>query len=40
MTWWTVSPEQKKSCIEREIWVKDGQTIVREIVWRSGTVLV
>ena len=40
MTWWKVTPEHKKSVEERESWCKDGQTIVRVIGWRWGTVLV
>lgn len=40
MTVWRVSPENKKSVEETEIWVKDGLTIRRTTVFRGGTFFV
>jgi hypothetical protein len=37
---WRVSPVNKKSAEEVEIWVKDGQTIRRTTVFRGGTFYV
>jgi hypothetical protein len=37
MAWWKVSTTEKKSCEEREIWTKDGKTIVRINGFRWGT---
>ena len=34
---WTVYAKYKKSTVEKEYYTKDGQTIVRETGWRSGT---
>ena len=40
MATWTVSTTEKKSCEEREIWTKDGKTIVRTNGFRWGTFIV
>lgn len=40
MAQWTVSTTEKKSCEEREIWTKDGKTIVRTNGFRWGTFTV
>jgi hypothetical protein len=40
MATWTVSTTEKKSCEEREIWTKDGKTIVRTNGFRWGTFTV
>jgi flavin-binding protein dodecin len=40
MATWTVSTTEKKSCQEREIWTKDGKTIVRINGFRWGTFIV
>lgn len=40
MAVWKVSTREKKSCEEREIWVKDGQTITRINGFRWGTFTV
>jgi len=40
MATWTVSTTEKKSCEEREIWTKDGKTIVRINGFRWGTFIV
>lgn len=37
---WCITPVNKKSTEEVEIWVKDGQTIRRTTVFRSGTFYV
>jgi hypothetical protein len=37
MTWWKVSTKEKKSCEEREIWIKDDKTITRINGFRWGT---
>jgi hypothetical protein len=36
MAMWKVTPNWKKSCIERQFYVKDGMTIVEETGWRWG----
>ena len=40
MAWWKVTATEKKSCEEREIWTKDGKTIVRINAFRWGTFTV
>jgi hypothetical protein len=40
MATWTVSTTEKKSCLEREIWSRDGKTIVRVNGFRWGTFTV
>jgi hypothetical protein len=37
MATWKLSPQYKKSAVERSIWTKDGVTIVREEGYRWGT---
>lgn len=37
---WQVTPNYKKSTIEREYWTKDGNTFMYEIGWRWGKFLV
>lgn len=36
MTTWSVKPEWKKSIIERQEWIKDGNTLIVETGWRWG----
>lgn len=36
MATWTVSASQKKSTTEREFFMKDGQTIIVDEVWRTA----
>lgn len=36
MAVWSVKPTWKKSIVERQEWVKDGQTFIYETVWRWG----
>ncbi len=40
MTIWKVSPANKKSIEEHELWEKDGTAIRRITGWRSGTWIV
>ena len=37
---WTVSPLWKKSIIERQHWVKDGQRFYVDTCWRGGSFTV
>lgn len=37
---WKVTPDWKKSTIERAYWSKDGQRFMHEIGWRWGEFLV
>ena len=37
MATWKLSPQYKKSAVERSIWTKDGVTVVREEGYRWGT---
>jgi hypothetical protein len=36
MALWKVTPNWKKSCVERQYWRKGDKTIVQEIGWRWG----
>jgi hypothetical protein len=40
MALWKVEPTWKKSCIERETWHKDGQSITMETGWRWGEFII
>jgi hypothetical protein len=40
MATWTVSASQKKSTTEREFFMKDGQTIIVDTVWRTADFIV
>ena len=40
MALWKVEPTYKKSCIERETWHKDGQSITMETGWRWGEFII
>jgi hypothetical protein len=37
MTTWKLSPQYKKSAVERQFWYKDGKVIIREEGYRWGT---
>jgi hypothetical protein len=37
MATWKLSPQYKKSAVERQYWYKDGKTIIREEGYRWGT---
>lgn len=36
MVTWSVTPQWKKSIIERQEWTKDGNTFIFELGWRWG----
>lgn len=36
MATWKVTPQWKKSIIERQFWTKDGNTFTYETCWRGG----
>jgi len=40
MATWKVEPTWKKSIIERQYWIKEGNTIVEETGWRWGSFYV
>jgi hypothetical protein len=40
MALWKVTPDWKKSVIERQYWTKDGKTIVHDIGWRWGEFII
>ena len=40
MAEWKVTPNYKKSVIERQEWVKDGQSFIYETGWRWGEFIV
>jgi hypothetical protein len=40
MKTWTISTQYKKSVIQCETWAKDGQTISRDLWYRSGSFII
>ena len=40
MALWKVEPTYKKSCVERETWYKDGQSITQETGWRWAEFII
>ena len=40
MATWKVTPKYKKSILEKAFWTKDGKTLVNEIGWRWGEIII